>query len=57
MLASQFFAIIKMANFMAEEFKEEHSEEFEGNKQTRDALAKGFTSYKSAETDYFLEHN
>jgi len=57
MLASQFFAYIKMTEVMIEEFKEEHPQQFENDVNTKMAFQEGFKGFKSNSVDYFLEHH
>src|SRR6056300_1318167 len=56
-IANQLFAMIKMTEMVAEEYKDEYPEDLETDPNARMAFKSGFKSYKSDSVDYFLEHN
>lgn len=56
-IASQFFALMKMTELMAEEYKEEYPEVMDKDPNARMAFHEGFTSYQSDSVDYILQHN
>lgn len=55
-IASQFFALMKMTDIMAEEYKQEYPDAFNNDPAAQSAFASGFTSYRSDSVDYVLEH-
>lgn len=56
-IASHFFALLKMADMMVEEFKSEFPGQLDSDINTRMALQSGFKAYKSEALDYYLEHH
>ena len=56
-IASHFFALLKMADMMVEEFKAEFPEQAENDVNSKMALRSGFRGYRSESLDYFLEHH
>ena len=46
-----------MTDLMFEEYKDEHPDALERDSNARQAFKQGFTSYKSDNIDYLLEHH